>query len=328
MIGDRPAWTLTSNLPLTQWNGHVHLLPDKVLGQWFVAERKSGELVWQRRILRANSIRGIASGVIVASEMRSDGPWTFDFGCYGISLEDGRLVWVSHREGAFGIVTRLLDFVPMFTNELRDSPHHVLEGKVYCESGRVLDALTGELLGWMKREEIAAFVESSPTDTLFSVSMYSRSKFSIQIEGKNISLSSICSNQRLPGERVGFLAEDEDGKLLWRFSIEDGNNPKNGNLGSCRLLPPFLYLLASDEWRYCKIGHKNILQSIPTHWHLLTLDLRNGEIRQELALGTDRHLECRIDDGDSTGLLVSKSPEPLRFRELTYFERIEQALGH
>ena len=89
---------------------------------------------------------GIDSGVIVANETRSDGPWTAGFGCYGISLQNGRLLWTSHGSGLWGRFVRLLDYVPGFTNELRDTPEQVEDGKVYCRSGRVLDVTTGQLI--------------------------------------------------------------------------------------------------------------------------------------------------------------------------------------
>ena len=80
----------------------------------------------------ANTIRAIADGVIVVlSEMRSDGPWTADFGVYAIALESGDLLWTSHREGLAGTVCKAaLDHVPGFTNELRDRPKRVQDGEV------------------------------------------------------------------------------------------------------------------------------------------------------------------------------------------------------
>lgn len=76
MLDEIPSWTFSSSKPLTQWYGHVHLLRDHAVGQWFCVHRESGQLMWQHAMLRANDICNIDSGVIVASEMRSDGPWT------------------------------------------------------------------------------------------------------------------------------------------------------------------------------------------------------------------------------------------------------------
>ncbi len=154
MIESTPAWSFGSKKPLTKWYGHVHLLADCVVGQWFCADRTTGKLRWRGKLLRPNTILGFDSGVIVASEMRSDGLWTADFGCYGISLEDGRLLWTSHGSGLWGRIVRLLDFVPGFTNELRDTPHHVQNGKVFCNSGRVLDVKSGMLLHKVDAQEV------------------------------------------------------------------------------------------------------------------------------------------------------------------------------
>ena len=96
MIDRDPVWRFSSDRQLTQWYGHVQLLPSCAIGQWFCVDRQSGDLKWQRQHFRASSICGFDSGVIVAYEMRSDGPWTAGFGCYGLSLESGELVWSSH----------------------------------------------------------------------------------------------------------------------------------------------------------------------------------------------------------------------------------------
>jgi hypothetical protein len=52
------------------------LLGPYVVGQWFVLEAETGREHWSRRLRRPNTVRGVAHDVIIASEMRSDGPWT------------------------------------------------------------------------------------------------------------------------------------------------------------------------------------------------------------------------------------------------------------
>ena len=78
--------------------------------------------------------------------MRSDGPWSGLLGCYGISLENGQLLWTSHGSGIWGRLGRLLDFVPGFANEFRDTPRQIKDGKNFCDSGRIIDIQTGILL--------------------------------------------------------------------------------------------------------------------------------------------------------------------------------------
>jgi hypothetical protein len=156
MINPDPIWTFDARRRLTDWYDHVELLPNHVLGQWFCAERATGRRLWERGFIRPNNVVGIADGVIVASEMRSDGPWTAGFGCYGISLETGRLLWTSHGEGGWDRFVRMLDFVPGFTNELRDAPVEETGGRCRCGSGRVLDVRTGRTVRPLSKEEACA----------------------------------------------------------------------------------------------------------------------------------------------------------------------------
>src|SRR3954470_22795843 len=156
MIEPDLIWTFGVRQRLTDGYGHVELLPHHVLGQWFCVDRATGRRAWERRFFRPNNVVGIADGVIVASEMRSDGPWTADFGCYGISLESGRLLWTSHADGWWGRFVRMLDFVPGFTNELRDAPVDVTGCRCTCGSGRVLDVRTGHTVRRLSKQEACA----------------------------------------------------------------------------------------------------------------------------------------------------------------------------
>ncbi len=153
MVNPTPQWSVTAHYSLTDWYGHVHLLPNKVLGQWICVDRLEGKILWEKRFARPNTICGVEQNVIVASEKRSDGPWTLDFGCYGISVETGKLLWTSHGQGSWGKLLRVCDFVPGSTNEFRDSPHHLENGECFCTSGRVLDVSTGADLRRVSPEE-------------------------------------------------------------------------------------------------------------------------------------------------------------------------------
>ena len=97
MLDPSPTWAFESKEPLTKWYGHVHLLADHVVGQWLCVERKSGELLWQTRQHRANTICGFDSGVIVEDykEPSSIG-WKF----YNTGIEKDR-PRVSVGEGLF-----------------------------------------------------------------------------------------------------------------------------------------------------------------------------------------------------------------------------------
>lgn len=156
MIEPNPRWSFAADRSLI-WYGHTQLLSDRVIGPWFCLDRETGSLIWQRTFRRPNTIRGVSERVIVASETRSDGPWTADFGCYGICMKTGKLLWTSHAPGWWGRAVRLFDYIPGFTNELRDTPHHIRGSEVFCTSGRVVDLLTGTNLRRVPPEEVQQF---------------------------------------------------------------------------------------------------------------------------------------------------------------------------
>jgi len=95
---------------LTRWYGYVDYDGDYVTGQWFSLDADTGKEHGFRRFFRPNSVCGVDPDVIVAHETRSDGPWTFDFGIYGIHARSGELMWTSHDRGLWGRFLRCLDY--------------------------------------------------------------------------------------------------------------------------------------------------------------------------------------------------------------------------
>jgi len=260
--------------------------------------------------------------VIVASEMRSDGPWTFTFGCYGISLDTGSLLWISHGTGFRGVLARILDFIPGFTNELRDSPHHIEDGQIFCEGGRVLDVKTGEVLREVARDSVQAHESPSSVGHLFyntgiGKNASRENDHSRLAVGNGLFLRHVQAQE---GKQRGVLqitAENRDGTCVWEFSTDQLGRHIDGNFYSYRLVPPFLYLVVSDECKYKPHpSQKRCVVPNPTHWHLVTLDLTTGEVRQGFSLGEEQQDECRIEDVDNGGLLIGRSN-----RELLYFAR-------
>jgi hypothetical protein len=84
--------------------------------------------------------------VIVATETASGGPWTASFGCYGISLRTGELLWPVDREEG-GWLGRFLGFLPGFGSANVETPVAVRGSQCVCESGRVLDIHSGSVIG-------------------------------------------------------------------------------------------------------------------------------------------------------------------------------------
>jgi hypothetical protein len=323
VIDPEPHWRFVAKRSLTQWYGHVHLLPDRVLGQWLCLDRISGESIWERSIFRANTIVGIAADVIIASEMRSDGPWTADLGCYGISLTTGELLWTSHGSGLGGAFLRVLDFVPGFTNDLRDSSHHVTSTECFCGSGRVIDVRDGRFLRRVSPEELKQH-ERPLTDfehlaeTGYRVDAPSR----IQIR-PDIWLS--CRREGEPALRIAgrvrFFQTRDDGCHVWAFDLAQTRFAGNGH--SWRYCPgtgsrpPVIYMIVSDEPNRAPDpkGRPHFVVPRPTTYRLLVLDVTDGQTVQEVVLGRSES-DCRIEDVDETGLLVSYDG-----RRLHYFAR-------
>lgn len=145
----RKRWTYKNPIGLTQGYGHVDYYGEYIAGYWFVLNADSGTEYWSKKktfgheLSRPNFIFDISQDILVASEMRSDGPWTFEFGIYGYEVKTGRLAWTSHAKGLLGKLLRGLDAVPGFTNEFRDAPLLVYQDYVLTRKGRVLDIRTG-----------------------------------------------------------------------------------------------------------------------------------------------------------------------------------------
>lgn len=250
----------------------------------------------------------------MAYEMRSDGPWTAGFGCYGLSLENGSLIWASHGTGIVGKLSRFFDFIPGFTNGLRDSPSIVADGKVFCSSGRVLNVLNGELLSKISPDEVRKM--KPPQSDAWR--LYDSS---IGNSESNVSIGDLILAHPSDGKQRGkwsIIAKAKEQDVAWRFDISQTGLHIDGNYYSYRLATPYIYLVLSDESRYKP--HRTRPQTVvanPTRWHLLCLDTAMGQIVQQISLGDELLDECRIEDVDEHGLLIGKSNN-----ELVYFRRI------
>jgi hypothetical protein len=282
MFHPTPRWTFTSRFGLRQWYDHVRLLPGKVLGQWWCVDRANGTVLWERTYPRPNTIIGIAEEVIVASETRSDGPWTLDFGCYGLSLKTGERLWTSHREGLWGRVMQWIDAVPGVTNGLRDTASLVMGTECICESGRVLDVRTGRLVRRMPRREVerlkAEWAESQP---------FRRYQDELPL-----------AEQAFKRAATGHAAGPHD-FFTYRFA------------GS------YLHLVVSEE-RTTRPHPREpgVSETQRARFHLLTLERERGTVVQDLRVSDEPLSECRIEDMDERGLALS-----LDGRELRYYER-------
>ncbi len=324
LIDSAPSWTFTAKHPLTQWYGHVHLLPDRVLGQWVCLDRHDGSPIWERRLWRPNTICDVHDGVIVATEMRSDGPWTADFGCYGISLDTGELLWTSHGRGWWGIFLRMLDFIPGFTNDLRDDPHHVRGQECFCNSGRIIDLHSGRDVRRIPRSDIDKFAPDASDDSILHCA-----KHDVEFLRVGIGEDRWLAHRRpedVPGS-TGFLASafqlcllDGGNSVIWFFDLASTGYHFN----SYRYTAPFVYVVVSEGDQ--KRDHPTIPHAVlpnATKYHVLTLELDRGTVVQDILIDGRPLAHCRLEDADGGGLLISFAlPEAKtdRGNQLKYYE--------
>jgi hypothetical protein len=300
--------------------------------------------LWDRRIRRADTIRGIQDGVIVASEMRSDGPWTLDFGCYGIDLETGTLLWVSHRDGLYGTIVRVLDYLPGFTNELRDSPHEIRAGEVVCKSGRVLDLRTGRLLRRMSRDALPPYRERTDPawrlydtrpDRIIFIPLAGKRGDRVEGESKPVPPVGVADGRfvscrppagacdsagRQPDATdIAMYGTDDSGLLTWVFRLSETGYHCQTNFFSCRLASLFVYLVVSEAEVYVPINPRKprCVEYNPATWHVLAVDALTGKLVQDIILGHCDEQPARLEDVDEGGVLFS-----LDNRRLAYYERI------
>jgi hypothetical protein len=296
---------------LTRWFEHVHLLDDRIIGYWFCLDRTSGTPLWERPSLPADEIVGIEDGIIVANkrwyECDISAPRR---GCYGISLETGRVLWTSHGDWLWGPLTKV--FGPSRSS---DFPLHVLDGKCYCWRGRILDIHSGKVLDKVPKGTLNR-PEKKETDTdILGRSRNPSDPIRLQLDGEHW----LSHKLKLkPGileatseEGIAFLYEyrlfltDKDDNVKWEFDLKNTEYEIQYRpyAESCRYGYAFLYLIVSEK-RTTRMD-KRIEVYNPSHFHLLTLDLSNGRIIQDITI-TEKPVEgCRFEDMDEKGILVS-----------------------
>lgn len=313
MLMPDPTFRFRPRHSLTQWYGHVHLLDDRVVGQWFCLNRATGQCQWERTHARPNTFVGAAEGVIIASEMRSDGPWTATFGCYALSLDTGDLLWVSHAEGFAGRLLRALDFVPYFTNDLRDSANAVIGHECICNSGRVLDVRTGKLLRRISKSEFDRLTAQPGTQAeAFYNSVYSPNLVRIRLNEGWLSYVRPPAGKQPDHDFRACLTRD-DGTEIWTFDLASlGLHMSHTNFYSFRLDRPVMYVFASEEPTLVRReGVLLDLQPNPAIYHLLTIELASGRVVQDIRIAQRKFTFCRIEDIDDAGLLVANSEHEL-----------------
>ncbi len=315
MLQQTPAWRFAPHSKLTPRHGHVQLLGGRILGPWFCLRRAGGDVLWQRDFSRPNSIRAVAGGTIIASETRSHGPRTASFGCYGLSLETGELLWTSHAGGWWGRLVRMFDFVPRFANEFRDAPARLVGDRCVCASGRVLDVHTGKEIRRPSTDRPDRPSEV-PSDARRLYEGMRRNEFTRVPLRDGLWLSNKRSGDDVRIAEFCLYLVDDDGGVHWTFDLETAGYRIDGDFFSYRYVPPYVYLVASQQSnRKSHPTRPHAVLPNPTVYHLLVLELETGTIAQDIRIDRRNLSQCRIEDADEEGVLISSAA-----RELQYYK--------
>jgi outer membrane protein assembly factor BamB len=327
MISPEPLWSYRAENDFNQWYGRVRVWEDCVLGEWVCLDVKTGALRWEQSFPRPNTIVDIADGVIVASETRSDGPWTVDLGCYGISVQTGELLWVSHANGWYGKFLSLLDAVPLFTNDLRDEPLMIVDGDVLTRNGRLLDIHTG--LCKRRDKELARRISKRALGQDDDHRFYYAKALTLECAEGTISTcppGKTLEPGHIPGSLhghydIGFYRYSDSGKLLWSQKVSDLGYYSHGNFYSYRLRDPFIYCVVSEDKIVIPIDPKQplIVERNPGHYRMVVLNADSGRVVQDIPLAEHKVTEARIENISKHGVLVS-----LENRELKMFARLDE----
>jgi len=303
MIRESPAWEFSSKNGLVQWYGNVDFYGDRVLGQWFCLDAESGRLLWERSMPAPNTVVGVTNGVIIASEMQSGGPWTLDFGCYGISLETGEMLWDSKYLSypADGWLSRM--FKTLFGRfiEANENPVDVNNGMVWCESGRILNASDGTFIAWETPGEMEKKKEprgnGGPARKLYDgerVIVDRKGPLMISIEGDHDT-----DDLRL----YGFSGKDAPD---WTFDLGSMGYSSEDNYFAYRYRHPYVYFIVKEGERYLPGGEDQALKVRKAPARILTVDGRSGEVVQNFRLTDDKVREYRIEAVGDRGVLLSR----------------------
>jgi hypothetical protein len=326
MIDPKPSWSFAARKHLYLWYGHVHLLPEYAIGQWFAVKRNSGECLWENGFDRTNNIFEITNGVILADETRSDGPWTASFGCYAISLATGAVLWKWHGTGVRGILSRVLEPVTIATSEFRPGFYGIRGNEAVTKQGHVLDLQTGMLL---RREKEISIPRKNYEAETAAQRIYGGQPVAI---GDNLSLSTrepgrlkekrpdgiLMISHPKPTRPFGFILRNHRGQTVWDWSpSEAGLHPVTNYFG-WRLVGSELFILCAEGPTTVPINPQKpmIVRRCAAKYRLLCLDALTGKVVQDIPLTEKPLNSCRIEDVDQAGMLISHDERVLNYYSL------------
>lgn len=293
-------WQYTASHSFIQYYSNVELLPGHVLGQWFCLERSTGKLLWRQDFTVPNTVFAVRDDVIIASETRSDGPWTANVGIYGISPIDGEVIW---RDGDKGFWANLfgLNLLGETAVEVRDN------GEVVTQSGRVLDLKTGKKIRKEKTRADDDIVQINPGEKLYRLKAVDCGR------GKILKLGTPGQPENKDSwnfsSNLCLFLEAEGGEIVWEFQLEKRGYFIEGNYFSYRYRPPFVWAIASNAPLYIpdpQYPESFVFNEEPKAYFILVLDTNSGEIVKTVPLGGGELFNsCRLESIDDSNILVS-----------------------
>jgi hypothetical protein len=330
MLRDHPAWTVAARHPVTQGHDHVKLMPDHALGQWVCVGRRTGRVLWEHEFERPNSVKGVAEGIVIATEERPVGlmGWS-GFDCYAFELDTGNLVWTTHPSGECGKASNERYMYPHCYDHrgAAAAPTLVEDGMCFCRDGRVLDAASGKEVRRLSPKDVELRATRQPAGPATGI-YFSRYSSPGRPAGVLISPGRRLSHRtRGPGlQGLAFRLSDNGGAELWSFDLErEGFTHSTG----FRLSGPYVYVVAAEAFPSEPPPTPGDYPPLPRRYHLLALGLDRGTIRQDMPIGSTALATCKIEDVDERGLLLSsrvtESIHASSGNVLRYFERRVEA---
>jgi outer membrane protein assembly factor BamB len=276
-----PLWEYNADHDLTQWYGNVELCGRYAIGQWFCIELTTGHVVWTGADHPATAIHDVDTkrGVIVATQTNSGGPCTWDSGLYGISIETGELLWTGPSNDGVSLFRLLVSFLPGLRIDWVGSPHALVDGELFTESGHVIDVTTGASLRKIPEADLPPRTDdASPAHRL-----YRDGELSLRGGG----------SLHVAADEDGF-AVARTGPGAWHFELAEHKRFVEGNYFSWRLRGRSLVMIVSDA------------PGDTGHSELWELDLPSGEVKAKTRLTTRRGAVCRLEDVDDGHLLIRR----------------------
>ncbi len=232
--------------------------------------------------------------------MRSDGPWTADFGVYAISADTGKLLWSNHGNGILGVLARICDYIPGFTNELRDSPKYICDQYLLTEKGRIIDITSG-----LVSSACTSFEEEPESNAYL---FYTNKE--IRIYNGILRVKANTESFEL-----SFISEARS----WSYNTSEHNYFMETNFYSFRLLDSHIALILADGPSFVPIKETDptIIKPNTVNYSLGLIDIRSGETTIQKLEFEKTETSCRIEDVAGARLLISTNGKNLYEYEIS-----------